>query len=681
MKRWNVERIFFIGIEGAFREIEFDVGKVNIITGASGTGKSAIIKALDYCLGSSRCGLPVHVRRHCLAVGVKWVRGEDELIVGRLVPPVGQRSSDYMYFASGRGLPVPRQVDELEGRTTVGVAKAMLERAFGIGDQDKGQDGLAGREPRDRATVRHVTPYIFVTKEVIDSETVLLHGLDDNKKATGIVATMPYFLGVSTDASAAVERQLRQSRKILEIEINRENARLSNDSLIKQRARVLLTEAHQLGLAPLAPQVAGDMELISLVRQALSAGSEGRQYPSGNELSGLHERRRGVLTEMNLNKRKHRAMTLAAGESLSYRSAVDRQHEKLRIAEHLNLLDTPSTCPICQSTTDVGAKAAQVLKRSLDIIRSESSEVGRILPQLDAEVRALAGQIGEQSSSLRELDASIASTLSQIQEGKRFADLNEVQAYYRGKVSYFLETLDDQLLRPAKDLIGLNEEISSLEAKLDIDSRRVRLQRAEAAISRFASESFSKLPKESPCVDAELQFSAREPQVSVVESGPAGAILSMADVGSDQNYLAVHVALAFGLQRFFEKEQRPVPGLLVLDQLSRPYFPNRGEEGDADNVALADDQDNPEASEADVNSKGPDEIAINSADEDFQAMRLHIDFLFEEVAARQGLQVLLLEHAYFMDDERYVRATKQRWTRASGLALIPKDWKRRADSK
>jgi hypothetical protein len=58
-------------------------------------------------------------------------------------------------------------------------------------------------------------------------------------------------------------------------------------------------------------------------------------------------------------------------------------------------------------------------------------------------------------------------------------------------------------------------------------------------------------------------------------------------------------------------------------------------------------------------------------------MRQHIDVLFKEVEARSGLQVLLLEHAYFPLDPRYVSATKERWTRASGKGLIPRDWKRR----
>ncbi len=41
-------------------------------------------------------------------------------------------------------------------------------------------------------------------------------------------------------------------------------------------------------------------------------------------------------------------------------------------------------------------------------------------------------------------------------------------------------------------------------------------------------------------------------------------MLRLPDVGSDQNYLAIHIALSFALQRYFEIVNAPVPGLLVL---------------------------------------------------------------------------------------------------------------------
>lgn len=503
MNRWNIESIFFLGEEGKFRMIQLDVGRVNVITGASGTGKSAVIKALDYCLGSSECQLPVYVRRRCVAVGVKWISGQDELISCRQVPPVGKAPNAHMYVTTGRNLNVPRSIEEFEGRATVEVSKVRLGQAFGIGDAAKAETLPHDRDLRDRPSVRQFTPYIFVTKEVIDSETVLLHGLDDNRKAGHIISTMPYFLGVVTESTAAAERRLRQARRALEIDMAREEARRSKDSLLKQRIRVLLGEAQQLGLTGAPAESADELGLLSLLREAMSQDVAAFQYPSEGQLDSLHERRRATLRELDQTKRKLRAMTAAVQESVDYESAVSSQREKLRIAEHLHLLDVPTTCPVCESRTEAGAVVALAMKRSLETIRTEASAVGRLRPHLDSAAGALSKRADDLSGLLRELDASIASTLSQMAEGKRFADLAQIRAYFRGKASYFLETLDDQLLVPAKDLRAQQAEIAELEALVDSDNRRVRMQRAEAAVSQFASEAFSQLPKVEPCVEAE----------------------------------------------------------------------------------------------------------------------------------------------------------------------------------
>ncbi|WP_010196782.1 ATP-binding protein, partial [Pseudomonas amygdali] len=101
MTRWNISDIFFVGEGGRVRVLDLKPGEVNIFTGASGTGKSTLIKAIDYCLGSSKCELAAHVKRHCLAVGVKWVLGEAQMITGRLVPPVGQGTSTRMFVSNG----------------------------------------------------------------------------------------------------------------------------------------------------------------------------------------------------------------------------------------------------------------------------------------------------------------------------------------------------------------------------------------------------------------------------------------------------------------------------------------------------------------------------------------------------------------------------------------------------
>ncbi len=668
MKRWNIASIFFIGEEGAFRIITLNPGRVNVITGASGTGKSAVVKALDYCLGSSKCQLPVYVRRRCVAVGVKWARGEDEMISCRQVPLVGKSPNSYMYVTTGRNLMVPQTVQEFEGRGTVAVSKARLGTAFGIDSLAVVESERSEKKSPDLPSVRQFTPYIFVTKEVIDSEAVLLHGLDDNRKAQHIVSTMPYFLGAVTEATAAAERRLRQARRALEIDVAREDARDAKDSQVKQRSRVLLGEAQQLGLVESPPAGADEPVLIDMLQRASSEIARPLQYPGADQLDGLQERRRDTLKELNQTKRKLRAIAIEEQESKDYESAVNTQHEKLRIAEHLHLLDVPTSCPVCDSRTDAGAVVAAAMKQSLVTIRAESSAVGRLRPRISGAAEQLSKRAEELSGLLRELDAGVSAALSQMAEARRHADLAQLQAFFRGKATYFLESVNDQLLRPAKDLTRQRDEIAELEGLADADNRKIRMRRAEDAVSRFASQIFSDLPKVEPCVGAELLFSAREPHVNIIEAGVNGAVLSMADLGSDQNWLAVHVALSFGLQRHFEKERRPVPGVVVLDQLSRPYFPNQGRDD------MAESEDSGDV----VDESLPDEVSI-PGDEDYLAMRQHIDFLFGEVEARSGLQVLLLEHAYFASDPRYVAATRERWTRASGKGLIPREWKLRAN--
>jgi hypothetical protein len=324
------------------------------------------------------------------------------------------------------------------------------------------------------------------------------------------------------------------------------------------------------------------------------------------------------------------------------------------LAEHLRLQDIAEMCPVCDAPSARGQEAARALKATLQKVRAESVAIERVKPRFIEYDRSLEETIAKLNSELRRVDNEIHSYLRQSEEARQLADLAQLRAHLLGRISFFLETVVDERRQVSRDLTVLRAQIAELEARVDRDAKEIKLRRAEAKVSQFASEAFAELPTVEPCVGSELAFSSREPEVVVIERG-SEAVLRLPDVGSDQNYLAIHIALSFALQRYFEAVDAPVPGLLVLDQVSRPYFPTRGEDEDET------------------------EIVGREEDEDVQAMRKHINFLFIETARRSGLQVLLIEHAYFADDPRYVAATRERWTRASGQALIPLDWPTRAD--
>lgn len=645
MNRWNISSIFFLGEGGRVRILKLKLGEVNIVTGASGTGKSTLIKAIDYCLGSKTCELAAHVKRHSIAVGVKWVLGDAQMITGRVIPPLGQETSTKMFVSSGRKLPIPTSLKEFEGATTLQAGKAFIERAFGIGGVADASDESAVR--KWRPTVRHATAYMFVPKDVIYNETALLHGLDQADEAPAIIETMPYFLGVVSQETVIQEKRLRDLRKRLDREERQLRVRQAEDSDYKKHAMRLLMDAHRCGLCDLPPDDASETDFQKMLLRVNRLRIGRGQNPNESELSSLHTQRRVLLSDIENARRSSRATQVALQEMSGFEGAVRRQYEKLKIAEHLQ--SVARICPLCDTPSERGIVAAQAIRQSMDIVRSEGVAVENVRPRLVEHEDSLQLELARLNDKLKGVDERIKTWIRQSDETKEMDDLAQYHAHLMGKVSQFLE-MNPATPLPGPDLDVLHGQIEELEALIDNDAKQVLLTRAERKVSQYLSEAFALLPTVAPCIEADLEFSSKPTAIAIIEKD-SGAVLRLPDAGSDENYLAIHIALSFALQKYLGKINAPVPAFLVFDQISRPYYPQRGE----------------------------DEASIGE-NEEVLAMRRHLDFLFNATADQKDLQILLIEHAYFGDDPRYVAATRMRWNKLSGEALIPLDWPKRKDS-
>src|SRR4051794_757117 len=69
------------------RVVDFEPGLVNVISGASKTGKSAVIPIIDYCLGSGKCTIPVGtIRDVCSWFGIVFDTLEGKKLFARREP-------------------------------------------------------------------------------------------------------------------------------------------------------------------------------------------------------------------------------------------------------------------------------------------------------------------------------------------------------------------------------------------------------------------------------------------------------------------------------------------------------------------------------------------------------------------------------------------------------------------
>ena len=106
---FQVLDIVLYGFNQKKRVLSFNPGHLNIITGASNTGKTALIEIMDYCFGSSECGIPEGVIRQAVEwVGIRLQVIEGQVFIARRLPTGGQASSSDVFYTVGKIITLPK---------------------------------------------------------------------------------------------------------------------------------------------------------------------------------------------------------------------------------------------------------------------------------------------------------------------------------------------------------------------------------------------------------------------------------------------------------------------------------------------------------------------------------------------------------------------------------------------
>src|SRR5664279_3314022 len=90
------------------RIVKLNPGVVNVITGASKTGKSALIDIVDYCFGSGECRVPEGIIRRSVSwFGVRLQLFSGQAYVARRCPPQNYNSSEDCFVEVGESVQIP----------------------------------------------------------------------------------------------------------------------------------------------------------------------------------------------------------------------------------------------------------------------------------------------------------------------------------------------------------------------------------------------------------------------------------------------------------------------------------------------------------------------------------------------------------------------------------------------
>lgn len=155
---------------GSRREVRFRAG-LNILTGTSGTGKSALLDIVDYCLGRNTLTTPVGpIRDTVVWYGLLVQLPHQRAFVGRPAPSPGTASTQRGMLEFGTDLELP-DFSALGVNVDTEAIRDQLGRAIGIDENVTEGSGLqAGFE----ANLGHAVLFCLQAQSEIANEDVPL---------------------------------------------------------------------------------------------------------------------------------------------------------------------------------------------------------------------------------------------------------------------------------------------------------------------------------------------------------------------------------------------------------------------------------------------------------------------------------------------------------------------------
>lgn len=258
-------------IEGARRDIAFRPGRLNIITGESKTGKSALLDIVEYCLGRDTIMMPIGP----ITSTVVWYAALFQLpsggraFVARPAPRAGAASTQLAMLEIGSDLEL-LPFESLTANSDTRSLREQLGRLIGI-EENLSEPGEFALRAALEANLGHAALLCIQGQVEIANRLQLFHRQSEQGIEQAIKDTLPFFLGAVPRDQALKRLQLREAR--------REVARLRGQVASLEAAataaegqiRALYEEALAVGLLEQVNEAASRATLVaSLERIARS---------------------------------------------------------------------------------------------------------------------------------------------------------------------------------------------------------------------------------------------------------------------------------------------------------------------------------------------------------------------------------------------------------------------------
>jgi energy-coupling factor transporter ATP-binding protein EcfA2 len=562
------------------RELAFRAGKINLITGRSGTGKSAIIHIVDYVLGSSKCAIPVGpIRQFVDWFGLVLDLGHTKIVVARREPGQQAQSSDY-YFRMGEKVSIPLRVE----KTTNALAfKAHMDRLAGLPTIDFDPEETGNRFLR-RPSFRDLAAFNFLPQHIVANPYALFFKADTADHRAKLTTIFPFVLGAISAAHLLAEHEktiLEKTLRKLEVEL-------------KQRQRAteawtaetlgLIRRAAELGLTPSSasePETTGErVALLAAIPTQIKATETvplltvGATNEATERLQIVLDEERRVSSELSDIRRRLVRINNLRKATEDFGGAIKDGAGRLKgVGWFEKIFDgETSECPVCNSSHELAREQISKLAAAAKELSEHQSKVKLVPNALERERQDLIKQAAELEDSLRGL---------RIRRAEQEAIREESGGQRLDQVYRFVGRIEQSLanMELSADDSELQRRIDATRVKLDevdrildpVDKKR-RLETALRLVGNNLSSyaQYLGLERSSDVISLIIE------DLTLIFENPASSRRDyLWEIGSGANWMGYHVSTMLGLHLYFlQLSKNYVPAFLIIDQPSQVYFPS-----------------------------------------------------------------------------------------------------------
>lgn len=576
--------IKFIGVidkEKRVHKIEFYQG-VNIITGKSSTGKSAVLEIFDYCFGSSDNTLPTGIitENADFFFTILRIKGSYLYLVRNYN---GSKSfifeNKLIKDEKGNFILNEAMLESLASRSLYDYKKE-LGRYFNVTMSSIDEDTLyLENKFKKKATpsVRSFMSFMLQHQNLIANKHAIFYRFDEKLKREHAIEHLPIFLGFANERYY----QLKQDVSDIDLKIKKLTYLIPKRGIEKENLSVELNYLLEVYETLTGSKII-DTDIERIIKDA------------SVWLKHLNENRSSIKTTHD----KAYKEILQAEQKRTEILALKREKERERASIHLNTrhidsytnninnITFPETaemhvskCPFCFTESEESVHEANILTESINWLNNELKNSPYLKESLTDIEKKLSKEIALLNNELKIYDKKISNFYNEISLLKNnkinYIDLVNQSRY---RVIFQLEKI-------TKCIIGNeNEELEKLKKSRDVLLKEIKgfnvdkqIIEAENYLNNYMNEFGSKLDFEEGYKPINLKFSFESFDLwneKFYKNEKKKIFLR--SMGSGANWLYCHLSLFIGFLRLFARleEQCKIPPILFLDQPTQVYFPS-----------------------------------------------------------------------------------------------------------